>query len=220
VRRCGLHFLVSVSVTRGVFVTLSTGQLGPFNWLRLRLACPSYCNSLYLCTCTIWAWLRWVGVCHPICSQARRPKLPKCRILAPRAARLPGNGPWARFCGARLRGSICTRTAWLPSKPDDANTEAVARKRSQAVGPWRQTRPRSLARWWSDGVIAAPAFPAKGAKPKSHTYHLQKKKVTFPQNLVWFFLTFRASLGTKFFQEVFIFLRKIISFFHGKIEII
>jgi hypothetical protein len=117
------------------------GQLGPFNWTRLRLACPGYCNSLCLRTCTIWAWLRRAGVCHPICSQARRPKLPKRGILAPRAARLPGNGPWARFCGARLRGSICTRTAWLSSQPGDANTRAAARERSQAAGPWRQTRP-------------------------------------------------------------------------------
>jgi hypothetical protein len=44
---------------------------------------------------TICAWLRRTGVCHPICSRTRRPKLPKRGILAPRAARLPGNGPWA-----------------------------------------------------------------------------------------------------------------------------
>jgi hypothetical protein len=29
------------------------GQLGPFNWSRLRLACPSYRNLLCLRTCTI-----------------------------------------------------------------------------------------------------------------------------------------------------------------------
>jgi hypothetical protein len=28
-------------------------QLDPFNWFRLRLTCPDYCNSLCLRTCTI-----------------------------------------------------------------------------------------------------------------------------------------------------------------------
>jgi hypothetical protein len=32
---------------------LVPGQLGPFNWTRLRLVCPGYYNSLYLYTCTI-----------------------------------------------------------------------------------------------------------------------------------------------------------------------
>jgi hypothetical protein len=72
------------------------GQLVPFNWSRLRLACPGYRNSLCLHTCIIWACLRRASVCHPACSRARRLKLSKRGILAPRATRLPGNGPSSR----------------------------------------------------------------------------------------------------------------------------
>lgn len=53
------------------------------------------------------------------------------------------------------------------------------------------SRSRTLARSLADGVIAAPTFPAKGAKPKSHTYHLQKKKNYLPTKCcLGFFKTF------------------------------